>query len=396
MIFPREGYAMKREIVMTVLLLVAAAALTVAQQSNSPTEVNLDNVPEKYVVIKGDTLWDISERFLGDPFEWPEVWKRNEYIINPHLIFPGDTIRLKAMIKTVIEAEAPPKVEEFIEKAPAEQPKPVAQPEPVFVPAAPRISEAEKTETESFVETVPDDPNVIRKLSEPRNVFTEKIFLRTGFITQRSELPKPKITHIEEEKTSATKFDVVVINLGKNDGVREGDIYAAISVGDRVKHPETGKNLGVVVRIKGVLEVISAGEKQARCLVTENFDPMEKDDHVMPYRISSGPRFDAWVKPEVSIDGTILAIHDPMLSIHINDILYLDKGSVDGIRPGDRFVIYGRKDAANTSGQRNQLGEIQAINVMANETAVIVVSLKGEHIEVGDRVVLNARCRLIN
>ena len=381
---------MKREIVMTVLLLVVATALTVAQQSNSPTEINLDNVPEKYVVIEGDTLWDISERFLGDPFEWPEVWKRNEYIINPHLIFPGDTIMLKAMIKTVLEAEAPPKIEEFIEKAP------VARPEPVFVPAAPRISVTEKAEEEIFVETVPDDPNVIRKLREPRNIFTEKIFLRTGFITLRSELPKPKITHIGDEKTSATKFDEVVINLGKKDGVRKGDIYAAISVGDRVKHPETGKNLGVVVRIKGVLKVTSTGEKQAQCLVTENFDPMEEDDHVMPYRISSGPRFDAWVKPEVSIDGTILAIHDPMLSIHINDILYLDKGSVDGIRPGDRFVIFGRTDPANASGKRNPLGEIQAINVMSNETAVIVVSLKGEHIEVGDKVVLNARCRLIN
>lgn len=390
MIFPREGYAMKREIVMTVLLLVVAAALTVAQQSNSPTEINLDNVPEKYVVLEGDTLWDISERFLGDPFEWPEVWKRNEYIINPHLIFPGDTIMLKAMIKTVLEAEAPPKIEEFIEKAP------VARPEPVFVPAAPRISVAEKAEEEIFVETEPDDPNVILKLREPRNIFTEKIFMRTGFITRRSELPKPKITHIGDEKTSATKFDIVVINLGKKDGVRKGDIYAAISVGDRVKHPETGKNLGVVVRIKGVLKVTSTGEKQAQCLVTENFDPMEKDDHVIPYRISRGPRFDAWVKPEVSIDSTILAIHDPMLSIHINDILYLDKGSVDGIRPGDRFVIYGRNDPANASGQKNPLGEIQAINVMSNETAVIVVSLKGEHIEIGDRVVLNARCRLIN
>ena len=392
---------MKRVIVTTVLLLVLTTALTVAQESSSPTEINFDNVPEKYVVQKGDTLWDISERFLGDPFEWPDVWKRNEYIINPHLIYPGDTVWLKAMIKTVMEAEAPPKIEEFIEKAPVvpepvEQPKPVSKPEPIFVQTAPRLADAEKVAEASSVETIDEDPNVIRKLGEPRNIFTEKIFLRTGFITQRSELPKPKITDIEEEKSSATKFDVVVIDQGENDGVREGDIYAAIAVGDQVKHPDTGKNLGVVVRVKGVLRVISAGDRQARCQVAENFDPMEVDDHVMPYRISRGPRFDAWVKPEVSINGTILAIHEPMLSIHINDILYLDKGSVDGVRPGDRFVIYGRKDSENATGQRNPLGEIQAINVMANETAVIVVSLKGEHIEVGDRVVLNARCRLVN
>ena len=47
-----------------------------------------------YTIIKGDTLWDISERFLEDPFKWPVLWKRNTYIRNPHLIYPGDTVKI--------------------------------------------------------------------------------------------------------------------------------------------------------------------------------------------------------------------------------------------------------------------------------------------------------------
>jgi hypothetical protein len=75
------------------LLTVCAAALLTLGSVALAVDLRSDH-PETYVVQRGDTLWDISARFLRQPWLWPEIWQANPQIANPHLIYPGDVISL--------------------------------------------------------------------------------------------------------------------------------------------------------------------------------------------------------------------------------------------------------------------------------------------------------------
>ena len=73
-----------------VMMLIAMPFFCIADVINIK-----DSAPQTYVVKKGDTLWDISSMYLDKPWLWPELWRNNVHIVNPHLIYPGDELRMR-------------------------------------------------------------------------------------------------------------------------------------------------------------------------------------------------------------------------------------------------------------------------------------------------------------
>jgi nucleoid-associated protein YgaU len=91
---PMKNFNMRHLMASIVISVFASSATAQPSKATPPLELAKD-APDRHIVVRGDTLWGISGKFLQKPWRWPEIWQLNkEQIRNPHLIYPGDVVYL--------------------------------------------------------------------------------------------------------------------------------------------------------------------------------------------------------------------------------------------------------------------------------------------------------------
>ncbi|MDQ1107229.1 peptidoglycan-binding protein LysM [Stenotrophomonas rhizophila] len=291
---------------------VAVAMLTVATYATA-VEVNGGH-PETYVVQKGDTLWDISARFLKKPWLWPEIWQANPQVKNPHLIYPGDVLSLAYLDRVV--AQPGPRQEAPINAIPLSQVEPFLK----------QLSVVDEIDSLPYVVALED--NRLRattgQTAYVRGLEGAQVGQRWAVVrpTVRYSLPKPT-----EDLTANGDVTPGSGNLWKN-------FVAAPSKRNEMLGYELSQlNVGTVVKVpddkSDVTSIALQGRTDGREVrAGDRLVPVE----ATPYDLQFFPHAPA--AQTEGLDIRVLAVTDMYLVGGPRDVIAISAGSANGIDNG--------------------------------------------------------------
>ncbi|HET9595389.1 MAG TPA: LysM domain-containing protein, partial [Anaeromyxobacteraceae bacterium] len=342
---------------------------------------------EQYTVKPGDTLWDLSGRFLNNPWYWPKVWSYNPEISNPHYIYPGNQLRFYPGAE-----EGPGRVEPL---------GPVAGAAPVegdFEP--PRelddLSRADMKKPQEIGEA--DDVAVVGPYKvgyvAPRGLNAR----RDSFVTRGELEQSGSITAAFEDKLFLTIHDRAYARFAKAGTVKAGETYVLYKTDHPVKHPKTGELFGYKSTIIGSARVVATDDKAVTIQITQAFDPIERGTLVAPWHEKILKQVQR--RPNArGIDGFIIAAQQDLVSeIGEHHVVFVDKGRQDGVEEGNVFSVirsgdpYGREMRdihLDPNLPREDVGSLLVIDAQATSSAALVVKSLRE-LYVGDKVVMKA------
>jgi len=247
----------------------------------SPLAQEKNEGEELYTIKQGDTLWDISARFLKDPFLWPKLWQRNPYITNPHWIYPGQPVRLvpleELMREVPREAVKEPEIKEPEIKEPEIKEPEIKKVEPPPEEKKPEVVEAKPAEVKP-----PEVKPVVEKAVEEKP--TEFSEVRSaGFISDVHFRGIGMILDNKEGKTFMSEGDIVYLAFRTAEPISIGNKYTVFRGTEFVRHPYTGQKVGRKYVITGNLQVIDQQGNFYTGKVIEAFYAIEKGDMLRPY-----------------------------------------------------------------------------------------------------------------
>jgi hypothetical protein len=298
---------------------------------------------KEHKVVKGDTLWDITNTELADPFRWPEVWKVNPWIKDPHWIYP------KQIIKIPLYLLKKEKLDEEIKKSAAASPGTTS---PDSEAASPEPAKEEvKKEAAKIVKYPLVDRNVL---------------IASGYIS--GNIPGVgKIIDSPSGQIVYGRDDIIYIAVDQP--ARAGDKFYVIKASKMIIHPVTEADIGYVISICGIAEIVKIRQGETMAKITKNFREVSKGDRLVPYYDIETPMTTGnFRKPET--DGVIVATGNGYNLQAMFDIIYIDKGCADGIEAGDIFMT------ATGGSHSSPNGIIQVINCRKHTATAIIRSSK--------------------
>jgi hypothetical protein len=323
--------------------------------------------PDSYTIVRGDNFWDLSGKWLGNSYLWPQVWDQNRYVLDSHWIYPGDPLMVPGK-PTVVPPEGPPPT--------AEQP-----PEPPQQPEDNAAATAVTPPVEAPRPAPVSKPAMIQ-LADAHDLYC------SGWIEPKHDPAALVIAGGELEKIGQAAQDVVYLNQGRNQGVNAGAEYLSVRPDHKVVHPRTSEKMGVFLQRIGHLRVLCAQDDTAIAVVLASCEDVRPGDELLPWKDMQGPAMeklppvDRCMQPSGLAQGYIVdGGSDQLHAAGTGHVVNSDIGAAAGIRPGSILTIY--RD--NGDLPRKVLGEGVVLTVDGDTSALKIVGSAREVLP-GDRV----------
>ena len=289
------------------------------------------NHPDRHVVVKGDTLWGISSKFLKDPWLWPKVWKFNRsQIKNPHLIYPGDVVLLDL-------SSGKPELKLLRETITLQ---PGAVEEPLQKSAIPTI---------------------------PLNVIAP--FLSKPLVIEKDQLTgSPRIVAGQDNRVVLSQGTKVYLNKIEEDDGLNWFVYRP---GDNLVDPDTKEVLGVEAVYLGDAKVSRYGEP-ATAVITKSKEEIFVKDRLVQAGDEAITNFVPHA-PEIDIRGRIIKIYGGLAEAGPESIVAISRGAQDGVEIGHVLAInrYGRviKDPEPSKTNNSSEPKLKELNFEVSRDA---------------------------
>lgn len=293
-----------------------AAGVTVAQQATPPLEIAKD-APERYVVVKGDTLWDISGRFLSKPWRWPEIWQMNrDAIKDPHWIYPGDVVLLD-------RSGARPRLRLAHRLASGRSDTGMGGPSSAQVPGTVRM--------QPMVRVEPLERDAIPTVSTA----AIEAFLNRPLIVDEADLAKnPRIIATQEGRVYLGRGDIAYVRGIADDKVADWHIYRKARP---ILDPDTHEPIAYEALFVGSARLERVGDPSTIRLtgVTEE---VGVGDRLMPATRGKILNFVPHA-PTQPIDGRIVNVYRGVTQVGRNSVVAINRGESQGVEIGDVLAI---------------------------------------------------------
>ncbi len=334
------------------LALVPALSLYAEEKpaEKSPAVVEDGKGGAYYTIQKGDTLWGLSKKFLNSPWYWPELWKENSDvpIPNPHLIYPGQKIRLF-------------RKREMPGALPAQQPDTVPVPDVEFIPTV-------APETEEITDDGP-----------PHYVFAS--IDQVGFIRKEPVKASGVIFMEKDDRQMISKGDTVFIRQTEENSLVLGKFYTVYRTSAPLTDEKTKEYTGIQHLMLGVVEIVQDEPDFKLGKVTQSYRNIKVDDLLMPYTPKDAKI--PFVKPQEGISGKVIASEDHNSMMGEHDIAFINKGMLDGLAPGQRYRVYEEEVFQTGSGPsektvRTPMDFGTVLVLLAEETVSTVLIIQSQ------------------